>query len=291
MARRVGGVERVRKEGRRGGGVVFGWGGFGTDKRLDRGRGGGAGGGDGGVGCGKVRVAEGGHAATAAPGADPAGDELSTGGETGGGSDAMFGAGRQVPAGGGRDGRGQTSSGPAARCETGLRGDGGEHHKRPEGNVRWRVLRGSEARFDRGATGAAATRGAADRGRIAGRRRTGEGDGGDAGQDIALRQRADGGVAGRDARRPGVCGSAGMLERAECVSEPSGGSGTVVDERAGGGGGADIARMGRGVCIAAAVTGQTGRGSRFRARAPATPVSLRFLERSCGAGWQGGRQK
>src|ERR1035438_622530 len=108
---------------RRGDGVVFGWGGFGTDKRLDRGGGGGAGGGDGGVGCGKVRVAEGGHAATAAPGADPAGDELSTGGETGGGRDAMFGAGRQVPAGGGRDGRGQTSSGPAARCETGLRGD------------------------------------------------------------------------------------------------------------------------------------------------------------------------
>ena len=45
-----------------------------------------------------------------------------------------------------------------------------------------------------------------------------------------------------------------ILECAECVSEPSGGCGTVVDERAGGGCGADFARMGRGVCIAAAVS-------------------------------------
>ena len=125
---------------------------------------------------------------------------------------------RPMPAGGGWHGSGPAGGGSAAEGGARLRSDGGKHHERPEADGRGRVLRGPEAGFDPGLTGAAATRGAADRGRIGARSGPGEGDGGDAGEDLALRPRAVRGVAGRDARRPGVCGSAGMLERAECVS-------------------------------------------------------------------------
>src|ERR1035437_6013576 len=109
-----------------------------------------------------------------------------------------------------------------------------------QANGRGRVLRGPEAGFDRGLTDTAATRGAADRGRIGVWRGPGEGDDSDGGKDLGFRLRAVCRVAGRDARRPGVCGSAGMLECAECVPERSGGRGAVVDEPAPGGRGADI---------------------------------------------------
>src|ERR1039457_3522325 len=53
-----------------------------------------------------------------------------------------------------------------------------------QANGRWRGLRGPEAGFDPGLTDTAATRGAADRGRIGVRRGSGEGDDGDGGEDL-----------------------------------------------------------------------------------------------------------
>lgn len=102
---------------------------------------------------------------------------------------------------------------------------------------------GSEAGFDSGFTGAATTGVAADRCRIGTRSGPGKGDGGDEVR-IALRPGAVCGVAGRNSRRPGVCGCAGMLECAECVLERSGRRGAVVDEPVPGGRGADVSKEG-----------------------------------------------
>src|ERR1035437_5053040 len=227
---------------RRRDGLVFRWGGFRTEQGPYGDRGVGAGGDEGGVGRGDFRLEEGGESATAVPGADGAGDAVYGGGGAGGPSDAMARVGRPVPPGGGWHGGGQAGSGSTAEGAARLRGDAGEHHQRPEANGGRGVLRGSEAGFDSGTTGAAATQSAADRGRIGVRSGPAEGDGGDAGEDHALRPRAVRGVARRDARRRGVRGSAGMLECAECVPERSGGRGAGVDEPAPSGRGAELSK-------------------------------------------------
>ena len=109
------------------------------------------------------------------------------------------------------------------------------------GDASGRVLPGAEAGPDCGAAGAAASGGLQIAAGLEYGPDAGEGDDGDAGEGDARGARAVRGVAGGDARRPGVGGGAGVLERAEGVSERSGGRGAVVDEQARRGRGADIA--------------------------------------------------
>src|SRR5450631_2713592 len=95
----------------------------------------------------------------------------------------------------GWNGSGEGGRGSAAEVPAGLHADAGEHHERAATDGGRRVSRGSEARFDplvqelkaHWASGVAATRVAADRGGVGARAGAGEGDVGDAGEDLALR--------------------------------------------------------------------------------------------------------
>ena len=57
----------------------------------------------------------------------------------------LEGAGGGVPTGGGRHKGRPAGGGPVAERGTRLHDDGGEHHKRPEGDARRRILRGPDA--------------------------------------------------------------------------------------------------------------------------------------------------
>ena len=110
-----------------------------------------------------------------------------------------------------------------------------DHGRRP-GNVCERVLPGAEAGPDCGTPVAATAEGATDCEGVEIRAGAGTGDGGDAGEDHAERERAVRGVAGGGARRFGAGGGAGVLGGEEGVAGWGVWGGWVV-EGAGVGGG------------------------------------------------------
>ena len=93
------------------------------------------------------------------------------------------------------------------------------------GEPEQRILQRAEAGPDYGLAGVAATRGVADSGGIEVRAGPGDGADGDAGEGGLRGAGAIRGVAGRDARRPGVRGGAGVLGGAEDLPEGRDGGG------------------------------------------------------------------
>src|SRR5471030_1152239 len=114
------------------------------------------------MGRGGIRASQNGGAATAVPGADSAGHDLSGCGGAGAASDAIGRTQRALLPDGGYDGSGAAGGGPAAHGGPGVPDPGGDHHGGGRGDEQRRLLQGAEAGHDRGATGAAATRGIAD---------------------------------------------------------------------------------------------------------------------------------
>src|ERR1017187_7139854 len=233
-------LPRGRKEKKWGYELEFCGGGFWTGSGLYGDRGAGAGGAAGQVRLRGAGVRENGGAAAAVPGADSAGDSVYGGGGSGGGGDAEPATGGALPPGSGRDGSGEAGGGSVAAGEAGGDPDAGDDHGRPDGDDGPRVLPGSEAGLDHRATVGLAARGFADRREAAVRAETGGRTGSGGSEDIVGGERAIRGVAGRDARRPGVRGGLGVLERAEGLPERATGERPLVDEHSTGRCGEDV---------------------------------------------------
>src|ERR1017187_145885 len=229
-----------RKEKKWGYELEFCGGGFWTGSGLYGDRGAGAGGAAGQVRLRGAGVRERGGAAAAVPGADSAGDSVYGGGGAGGGGDAEPATGGALPPGSGRDGSGEAGGGSVAAGGAGRATAAGGDYRRPDGDEGPRVLPGSEAGLDHRATVGVTARGFADRREAAVRAETGGRTGSGGSEDIAGGERAIRGVAGRDARRPGVRGGAGVLERAEGLPERATGERPLVDEHSTGRCGEDV---------------------------------------------------